>query len=238
MNAGKGTSGTGTAPAPGLQTEFRLDSVQTSLRPQQRSRLPSQGTETRPSRRTVSALQLLASGPLLAISLLLALGFTSIGCTGLKQKEAQTNRPLVSSGAGFSAGRVTNATGQTFNFDIEKELNKQLRSELKSQRLLWDGPASGTHLVVNTEILDYAKGDAFSRWLTPEMGKTLLDVQCSITEAGSANEIGKVKVKRTVEMGGLFSTGQWKAIFKTVAKDIVRELKDKLHSQPTTKETH
>ena len=69
------------------------------------------------------------------------------------------------------------------------------------------------------------------------MGKTLLEVQCVITESESGTNVGKVKVLRTVDVGGLFSVGQWKVIFHTVAKDLVGELKTKLKPQPVSKGT-
>ena len=101
----------------------------------------------------------------------------------------------------------------------------------------WHPSSADRHVLINVEILDYIKGSAFGRWLSPGMGKTLLEVQCVITESESGTNVGKVKVLRTVDFGGLYSVGQWKVIFHTVAKDLVGELKTKLKPQPVSKGT-
>jgi hypothetical protein len=167
--------------------------------------------------------------PVLKCFPVLTFCFVTAGCMGLAKREAEFNPGYaLAAPAAFEVLSVTNSTGTTFDFDITAELRKQLKLQLQEQQLDWHPSSAGRHLILDVEILDYIKGNAFNRWLTPGMGKTLLDVQCVITESESRTHVGKVKVLRTVDGGGLYSVGQWNAIFHTVAKDLVGELKTKL----------
>jgi hypothetical protein len=156
----------------------------------------------------------------------LTICFVTAGCVGLAKHEAEFNPGYASAvPAEFEVLLVTNCTGTTFDFDITEELRKQLNLQLQEQRLDWHSSSADKHLLLDVEILDYIKGNAFGRWISPGIGKTLLDVQCVITESESGTNVGKVKALRTIDCGGLYSVGQWKVIFHTVAKDIVGELK-------------
>ena len=69
----------------------------------------------------------------------------------------------------------------------------------------------------------------------PGYGGTRLIIQGNLTTS-NGDEIATIHVVRSVEMGGLYSVGEWKTIFATAAHDIVSDLKDKLpHDVPVEK---
>ena len=126
---------------------------------------------------------------------------------------------------------MTNDTGEQFDFDVCSELQNALNQELKHQHLDITSMPDASKLVLQTRILDYEKGNAFKRWLLPGYGGTRLIVQASLCTPDN-KEVGTIRVVRSVEMGGVYSVGEWKEIFATVASDIVNELKDKLINSP------
>jgi len=121
-------------------------------------------------------------------------------------------------------GKVTNDTGKSFNIDIEQMFADALDSRLRKYKLLGAG-ASGKTAVVNAKIIDYAKGNAFKRWLCPGFGTTVLSVYCEVRDKASGKLLGAIEARRTVSMGGLYSINAWKSIFYGVAADVAKEFR-------------
>lgn len=126
---------------------------------------------------------------------------------------------------------VTNDTGEQFDLDVCSELRNALNQELTRQHLDIASMPEASKLVLQTRILDYEKGNAFKRWLWPGYGGTRLIVQANLCTPDN-KEVGSIRVVRSVEMGGVYSVGEWKEIFATVARDIVSEVKDKVVNSP------
>jgi uncharacterized protein DUF4410 len=128
---------------------------------------------------------------------------------------------------------VTNDSGEQFDFDIAAELRTQLELELERQHLSFTNGSTTPHLCIEARIVDYEKGSAAGRWLLPGLGGTRLMIKARLITA-NGDEVGTASVVRSVETGGLYSIGQWKAIFHTAAKDIVDDLKSKLQAGTAT----
>jgi hypothetical protein len=119
-------------------------------------------------------------------------------------------------------GRVMNKTGEEFDIDIKKMLTDSLEKKLKEKGLLWSSTGA-PKLLLESNIIDYKKGDAFKRWLLPGWGATILIVQCDLVDDDN-NIVGSVKATRTVSIGGLYSVGAWKTVFNNLANDVVEDL--------------
>lgn len=119
-------------------------------------------------------------------------------------------------------GRVMNKTGEEFDIDIKKMLSDSLEKTLKEKELLWTD-TGGSRLLLESNIIEYKKGDAFQRWLMPGWGATTLIVRCDLVDEDNSI-VGSVKAMRTVSVGGLYSIGAWKTVFDNLANDVVEDL--------------
>jgi hypothetical protein len=122
-------------------------------------------------------------------------------------------------------GPVVNQTGEKFDIDIEKMLAEALTRRLQRNDLLAVG-AGSQNLLISTQIVEYAKGDAFKRWLCPGWGATVLTVHGELKEGNAV--VGTAEALRTVSIGGGYSIGAWHIIFGSVANDIVSDLKKQM----------
>ena len=130
-------------------------------------------------------------------------------------------------------GRVMNKTGEEFDIDIKKMLSDSLKKTLKEKELLWSS-TGGPRLLLESNIIDYKKGDAFKRWLLPGWGATILIVRCDLVDDDN-NIVGSVKATRTVSIGGLYSIGAWKTVFDNLANDVVEDLSKSILSSKDRK---
>ena len=112
------------------------------------------------------------------------------------------------------------------NLDVVAELRTRLELELQSAGLATSANSSGRQISIESRIVDYQPGNAFARWLMPGAGTTVLIVECKLREG--AREVGTARAMRTISIGGAYSIGQWKIIFKSVATDIACDLKEQL----------
>ncbi len=110
------------------------------------------------------------------------------------------------------------------NFDPVAELQRKIESKLGALHASDTSDASSV-LYLKLRIMDYEPGDAFLRWWN-FTGMTVLTVYCDVYQHGKKE--GTIKARRTIEMGGIYSIGQWKHIFGAIAGDIVSELKAKV----------
>ena len=131
----------------------------------------------------------------------------------------------------FSVGAVVDSSdplkrsGIPADFNPSAELKSQLEKKLAASGLAADAGASDVIVLLPT-ISDYDPGNAAVRWLAPGAGATVLTVKCNIQQGGV--DMGKINIRRTIEFGGLYTIGQWSAIFGPVASDIVDALQDKI----------
>ncbi len=151
---------------------------------------------------------------------------TTLAACGSVQHELRLNDGyLPQPGTNVEVEAVSNATGQTFDIDVEQMFWAALSEKLGHAQLSRPG-TSGPKLALRTKIVEYEKGDAFKRWLLPGWGATVLSVHSDVMDGGRL--VGTIAARRTVSAGGGYTIGAWKTIFNSVADDIVSDLKSKL----------
>ncbi|MGB5405883.1 MAG: DUF4410 domain-containing protein [Thiogranum sp.] len=128
-------------------------------------------------------------------------------------------------------GEVSNKTGETFNIDIEAMLRDAIENELAKDNLL--GTQDSPDVVkMNLNIIEYREGDAFKRWLWPGYGSTVLVIEATLLDR-DGNVDATAQANRSVDAGGGFTIGAWEKIFKTVASDLVSDLKGSISGATT-----
>jgi len=145
------------------------------------------------------------------------------GCTikhAADIKEGVTIQPNTK----IEVGKVTNRTGESFDIDIEKMFAEAMTEVLQKKELLWS--EGNPKLIIDTNIVEYQKGNAFKRWLMPGWGKTILAIRADLKRENTV--IGSAEAKRTVTWGGGFTIGAWKTIFRNLSEDVVEDLQDHL----------
>jgi hypothetical protein len=163
-----------------------------------------------------------------------------IGCGAAKHdvKLVEGFKPAPS--MGVRIGQVTDAVSSPealaarkklpdASFDPARELHAQLEREVDRVGLGVSAAAVGEHLTLDATILDYWPGSAFTRWLVPGAGKTVLEIECKVMNGG--REVGTAHVRRSVDAGGAYTANAWKSIFHTVAMDIAADLKKQLRPE-------
>ena len=148
----------------------------------------------------------------------------SVGCGAVKHSVDLQEDYAIKADAKIEVGEVTNGTGLTFDIDIEKPLADALEESLREDKLLSTIPKE-PRLIITSRIAEYEPGNAFKRWLMPGWGSTVLRIECDLMDANKL--IGSVKARRTVAIGGGFTIGDWKDIFRDVSKDVVKDLRKK-----------
>jgi hypothetical protein len=154
----------------------------------------------------------------------------AVGCGTVEHKVSLENGYRVQPGTKVVVGPVQNKTGQSFDIDVDKMLADALTQRLKDQDLYWTSDPT-PKLTLSADIVQYAKGDAFKRWLMPGWGSTVLVVHATLTDAGS-HEVGAVDAKRTVDAGGGYTIGAWESIFRDIAGDVVTDLEKQVKQPP------
>jgi tetratricopeptide (TPR) repeat protein len=144
------------------------------------------------------------------------------GCGTVNHKVDFKDNYLPPSGTKIELGRVVNKTGEEFDIDIRGMLSYSLEKTLKEKELLWSS-YEAPRLLLESNIIEYKKGDAFKRWLLPGWGATILIVRCDLVDDDN-NIVGSVKATRTVSAGGAYTIGAWKTIFDNLANDVVEDL--------------
>jgi hypothetical protein len=156
----------------------------------------------------------------------------AVGCGTVEHKVSLENGYRVQPGTKVVVGPVQNKTGQSFDIDVDKMLADALTQRLKDEDLYWTSDPA-PKLTLSADIVQYAKGDAFKRWLMPGYGSTALVVHATLTDANN-HEVGAVDAKRTVDAGGGYTIGAWESIFRDVAADVVTDLKKQVKQPPHT----
>ena len=152
----------------------------------------------------------------------LALGV--VGCSPNKSKYLASAQ-ILQPGLRVEVSETTNATGQSFDIDIEKMLTSALTEAIRDKNLLQVG-AAGDRLMLDCRITEYNKGNALKRGLLLGWGATTLSIECNLREGSLV--VGTVHVTRSAEAGGVLTVGAWKKVFKNVAEDVAKELEANL----------
>jgi hypothetical protein len=165
------------------------------------------------------------------ICLLVILALVECGCGSVSHQAQFEPNYVPKADTRIEVGSVTNETGKAFDVDIPKMFTDALTERLTDDQLLWSGGSQDvTHLIITTKIIDYDEGDAFKRWLLPGWGSTVLSMHCELKDSTSGKLAGSVDARRTVSFGGAYTIGAWRAIFASVAKDVVGELRSQMRN--------
>jgi uncharacterized lipoprotein YajG len=160
-----------------------------------------------------------------ALLLGLVLLVMTAGCV-TRQTPTRIETPgLPRPGAKVTLIEVGNATGQTFEVDVESLLRESMKEELIKQGISANGSSTASCLRLSLEITEYRPGSAFKRWVVPGYGATVLGVRGELLEPVSGTRIASVTHQRTISAGGLYTIGAWQYIFGWVARDIAKDLK-------------
>ncbi|MCM1512807.1 MAG: DUF4410 domain-containing protein [Oxalobacter formigenes] len=156
---------------------------------------------------------------------LTAVVFCAAGCgTTISSYNPVSEDSGVPASALFSLGEVEDLSGFQFSpddtdtFDLAVAMRNALQTELSQNGLL----ANGSY-TLHVNILDYAPGNAFKRWLVPGWGETKLSVKAIIVDERN-KKIADIPVEKYVDMGGGYTIGAYKYIFDDVSKEIVSVL--------------
>lgn len=110
----------------------------------------------------------------LFLIILLSLSFAfSTACSTRSSLEGFNIANQIPETAKFESVEVTDRTGYVFDEDEDKivlaeEMQSELSSALATEGIL------GSEYTIKTEILEYAPGNALTRWLLPGAGATKL----------------------------------------------------------------
>ena len=77
--------------------------------------------------------------------------------------------------------------------------------------------------LVKVELVDYAPGNAFARWLLPGAGATKLKAVATVVDS-EGSRAATIPVERSIGFGGAYTIGAWKYVFDEVAVEMVRLL--------------
>ena len=162
------------------------------------------------------------------LMLILVAMATCIVLAGCGTKAVYTPLPeaeKVNPAGKFSIGEVTDTSGFVFppNEKNAFALTDAMRDALKAELEKRNAFAMPGDYVLNININDYKPGSAALRWLAPGAGRTELSIVCTVTDT-SGKELAKIPVNRYIAVGGAYTVGAWKYVFKDVAVALVQTL--------------
>ena len=160
--------------------------------------------------------------------LILATALAILAGCGTKSTYIQTpGAQAVNQADGFMAGQVNDLSGFEFDpkdkeaFSLKEAMAAALGDALTKQGLA-DGKGRYS---VNVNILAYAPGSAFTRWLLPGAGATRLSVEALVMDSHDV-QVAKIPIERHISAGGAYTAGAYKYIFEEVAQEIVTVIKN------------
>jgi hypothetical protein len=138
------------------------------------------------------------------------------------------NAPAVPTNSVFTIGEIADRSGfeppadEDETIDLKLAMTAALRKALTEKGAFAEQESQWT---VAVEIISYAPGNAFARWLFPGAGATKLSVVAYVLD-DSGQQAAKLLVERSIGFGGAYTVGAWKYVFDEVAREIVETLTD------------
>jgi hypothetical protein len=161
----------------------------------------------------------------IGLCVILAALSLAFGCSTKGEYVAVEGAPVIEAGALFSPGEITDSTG--FKFPEGEtdtvELGVAMREALEKALREKGAYGGGAPWTVNVDLVDYAPGNAFARWLLPGAGATRLKAVATVVDSEGAR-VATVPVERSIGFGGAYTIGAWRYVFDEVAQQIVRLL--------------
>jgi hypothetical protein len=169
---------------------------------------------------------------LLFLSLTILVG----GCSTKGSYIPTSNAKEVAADSIFSIGEITDSSGFEFPADqkevivLKDAMREALKKALAAKGALGEAAAeeeaeeakeveAAVNYSLNVNIVSYAPGNAFARWLLPGAGATKLGVLASVL-AQDGVLVAKMPVERSIGFGGAYTVGAWKHVFDEVATEI------------------
>ncbi|PLY04960.1 MAG: hypothetical protein C0622_01975 [Desulfuromonas sp.] len=151
--------------------------------------------------------------------------FTLAGCaaTGTpmvwKDKEVSLSPDTL-----FIIVPVRDSSGKTYEKDIPGLLTAALEEKFRDRKLKLTDDASAADIEVDGELLVYAAGSAFKRWLAPGAGKTQCTLKVRLRDLKSGKVVSEIVAAKEVAAGGLYSAGADEWILKDAADDVAEQI--------------
>lgn len=160
------------------------------------------------------------------LSLVLCCAFIGSGCS-TKSAYQPVDGGTLEAQAQFAVGSVEDQSGfvpdEKEPIDLQWSMNDALNEALKNEGVLGQGG-----YLINTTILHYSPGNAFTRWIAPGAGATKLHINSTVLNS-QGKTIATIPVERSIAAGGGYTIGAWKYVFKEVAQEIVAVLKKEIN---------
>ena len=155
----------------------------------------------------------------------MALSLLAAGCGTKSTYIVTPGTPAINQAEGFKVVQVEDTSNFQFKpddkdaFSLKEAMSAALGNALAKQGL------TGAGYSVNVNILAYAPGNAFTRWIIPGAGATLLSVEALIADK-KGTQVAKIPVERHISAGGGYTIGAYKYIFEEVAQEIAAVIKN------------
>lgn len=132
-------------------------------------------------------------------------------------------------GATFVIAETKDSSGFVFEDKSEAfKLDEAFAGALKTALAKESIPTSGVGAyTIKSEIVAYAPGNAFARWLMPGAGATELST-VSRVYAASGEEIATIPVSRSIAAGGGYTVGAYKYVFNDNAQEVALLIKARI----------
>ncbi|NCC04674.1 MAG: DUF4410 domain-containing protein [Proteobacteria bacterium] len=150
----------------------------------------------------------------------------SFGCSTKSQyvkiNESQNNCPSY-----FNIGEVVDSSNYVPGKDDPKispavYMKNALQKELIANSIY--GKESKDVYTIQIEVLNYAPGNAFARWIMPGLGASKLNIQTTIVDC-KGTPFANIPIDRSVAAGGGYTIGAWEYVFVDVSERLVKDLK-------------
>ncbi len=145
---------------------------------------------------------------------LAALIATVSACSTSSEVKFSGKEQAFARNATFVVAETKDSTGFVFEdkteaFKLDEAFNSALKTALAKESIPTNGAGAYT---IKSEIVAYAPGNAFARWLMPGAGATELSTVSKVY-AASGEEIATIPVSRSIAAGGGSTVGAYKSVF-------------------------
>ena len=120
----------------------------------------------------------------------------------------------------ISSISVKDSTNKLLDIDIENLMRVAVERELSKHSML---NLNDNGYVLKISIINYAKGNAFARWMLPGAGKTSLSVKADVFDEKEML-VANAEAERSVSAGGGYTIGAWEQVFDDVAEALVADI--------------
>lgn len=164
----------------------------------------------------------------LVLSIFVIASLVMAGCSTKSNLHRAPEATHLAADSKFKIGETVDASGFVFSDPREKfSLSEAMAGSLNSALSMEGLSASNAKYIVKTKVIEYAPGNAFTRWMLPGAGATKLSTECTVYTTDNI-EIARIPVQRSIAAGGGYTIDAWKYVFDDVARETVRVIKTQL----------